>query len=59
MHAKPTICDYLTTDISSGRVTDDQRAAWVKAMQPVGQELGTELVGAEVMARLKTIAAGA
>ena len=35
---------------------DEQRAAWAEAMKPVWDELGTELVGEEVMARLKEIA---
>lgn len=39
-------------------LTDDQRAAWIEAMQPVWQELGTDLVREEVMARLKAIAGG-
>lgn len=34
----------------------EQRAAWAAKMEPVWQELGTELVGEEVMARLKEIA---
>lgn len=37
-------------------LTGEQRAAWATAMQPVWDELGTELVGEEVIARLKTIA---
>ncbi len=37
-------------------LSDDQRAAWVEAMQPVWHELGTELVGEEVMSRLREIA---
>lgn len=39
-------------------LTAEQRQAWIDAMQPVWQELGTDLVGEEVMARLKAIAAG-
>lgn len=34
----------------------DQRAAWSNAMQPVWKELGEDLVGADVIARLKEIA---
>lgn len=34
----------------------EQRAAWAEAMQPVWKELGTDLVGEEVIARLKAIA---
>lgn len=35
----------------------EDRAAWAAAMQPVWQELGTDLVGQDVMDRLKEIAA--
>ncbi|WP_417811807.1 TRAP transporter substrate-binding protein [Thalassospira alkalitolerans] len=38
-------------------LTAEQRAVWVEAMQPVWQELGTDLLGEEVMTRLKSIAA--
>jgi len=37
-------------------LSDEQRAAWAEAMKPVWQELGEDLVGKEVMARLKEIA---
>ncbi len=37
-------------------LNDEQRAAWAEAMKPVWDELGTELVGEEVMVRLKEIA---
>lgn len=38
------------------RLDDTQRAAWASAMSPVWQELGYDLVGDAVMARLKEIA---
>ncbi|WP_368188553.1 TRAP transporter substrate-binding protein [Aestuariibius sp. HNIBRBA575] len=37
-------------------LNDEQRAAWAEAMKPVWEELGNELVGDEVMDRLKEIA---
>lgn len=37
-------------------LNDEQRAVWASAMKPVWQELGNELVGDEVMNRLKEIA---
>lgn len=36
-------------------LTPEQRANWAEAMQPVWQELGNDLVGDEVTARLKEI----
>lgn len=42
--------------VAGHRLDAEQRAAWAAKMQPVWQELGTELVGEEVMARLKDTA---
>jgi C4-dicarboxylate-binding protein DctP len=39
-------------------LTPDQRAQWVEAMKPVWVKFGDEVVGEEVMTRLKEIAAG-
>ena len=38
-------------------LTPEQKALWVKAVQPVWKSLGDDLVGAQVMARLKEISA--
>ncbi len=38
-------------------LSTEDRAAWAAAMQPVWQELGTDLVGGAVMERLQAIAA--
>ncbi len=38
-------------------LTPEQKALWVKAVQPVWKSLGDDLVGAQVMARLKEIGA--
>jgi len=38
------------------KLNTEQRAAWAAKMQPVWKELGTDLVGEEVMMRLKEIA---
>lgn len=40
-------------------LTPEQRADWAAAMQPVWQELGTDLVGEEVTTRLKEIGGAA
>ena len=39
------------------KLTPAQKALWVKAVQPVWKSLGDDLVGAEVMGRLKEISA--
>lgn len=38
------------------KLDDEQRAAWAASMSPVWKELGTDLVGDDVIARLKEIA---
>lgn len=39
-------------------LTPEQRAAWVEAMKPVWTEFGDDVVGADVMTRLKEIGGG-
>ena len=38
-------------------ITPAQRAKWIEAVAPVWKEYGEKLVGAEVMARLREVAA--
>lgn len=49
--------DYMAGEgVKINYLSAEQRAAWADAMQPVWKELGTDLVGEEVMTRLKEIA---
>lgn len=49
--------DYIAGEgVQVHALNDEQRAAWAAAMKPVWDELGTGLVGEEVMVRLKDIA---
>lgn len=49
--------DFMAAEgVKVHTLDEQQKQAWVTAMQPVWNELGDQLVGEEVMARLKEIA---
>jgi C4-dicarboxylate-binding protein DctP len=51
--------DYMAEQgVQIHDLSDEDRSAWIEAMQPVWQHLGTDLVGEDVMSRLKAIGSG-
>lgn len=51
--------DYMAEQgVQIHDLSDEDRSAWIEAMQPVWKHLGTDLVGDDVMSRLRAIGSG-
>lgn len=54
-----TDLDYMAAQgVQIHDLSDENRSVWIEAMQPVWQHLGTDLVGEDVMSRLRAIGSG-